>query len=251
MQKVAMISGATSGFGKATATLLAEHGWSLILLGRRKDRLLELQATLNVPTHIIEIDVRHREDLLAAIETIPTDFLPIDLLFNNAGLAVGLDPAWKVDLDDWDSMVDTNVKGLMYCTRAVLPQMVEAGKGLVINVGSTAGTYPYPGANVYGATKAFVEQFSLNLRADLQGTGVKVTNLEPGMAESEFSTVRFKGDQEKAKQVYRGMQPLTADDIARTVLWLVESPSHVNVNRIEVMPLGQSFGPLAVHRSIE
>jgi NADP-dependent 3-hydroxy acid dehydrogenase YdfG len=169
-------------------------------------------------------------------------------LLNNAGLALGLKPSWEVDLDDWETMVDTNIKGLMYCTRALLPLMVKQDSGHIVNIGSTAGAWPYPGGNVYGGTKAFVQQFSRNLRADLLGSKVRVTNLAPGMAESEFSEVRFKGDVESAAKVYQGVEALRPEDIAETVFWIVNRPAHVNINAIEVMPVGQAWGPLAVHR---
>jgi 3-hydroxy acid dehydrogenase/malonic semialdehyde reductase len=179
---------------------------------------------------------------------LPDDIAAIDVLVNNAGLALGLEPAHQADLDDWDQMLDTNCRGLVHVTRAVLPGMVERGRGHVVNLGSVAGTYPYPGNNVYGATKAFVHQFSLNLRSDLHGSGVRVTCIEPGMAETEFTTVRFAGDQAKADAVYGGMQPLTADDIAASVLWAVSQPAHVNINVIELMPVAQSFAPFQVAR---
>jgi 3-hydroxy acid dehydrogenase/malonic semialdehyde reductase len=172
----------------------------------------------------------------------------VDVLVNNAGLALGLEPAQAADLDDWETMVDTNIKGLMYCTRAILPGMVERKRGHVVNVGSIAGAWPYPGGNAYGATKAFVAQFSRNLRADLLGKNIRVTDVEPGLAETEFSVVRFKGDQERADKVYTGTQPLTGVDIAEIVHWVVSLPAHVNVNSVEVMPTGQAWGPLAIHR---
>jgi 3-hydroxy acid dehydrogenase / malonic semialdehyde reductase len=167
---------------------------------------------------------------------------------NNAGLALGLNPAQEADLDDWDQMIDTNCKGLVYCSRAILPGMVARKRGHVINLGSVAGTYPYPGGNVYGGTKAFVHQFSLNLRSDLHGTGVRVTCVEPGMADTEFSLVRFSGDQAKADNVYTGMQPMTADDIAESIHWAATMPQHVNVNTLELMATAQSFAPFQVAR---
>jgi 3-hydroxy acid dehydrogenase/malonic semialdehyde reductase len=172
------------------------------------------------------------------------------VLVNNAGLAKGLEPAQRADLADWDQMLDTNCRGLVHCTRAVLPGMVERGRGHVVNIGSVAGTYPYPGGNVYGATKAFVRQFSLNLRSDLHGTGVRVTCVEPGMCEgTEFSLVRFAGDSSRADAVYEGFQALRAEDIAETVHWVTAQPAHVNVNTVELMPVAQSFGPFQVDRS--
>jgi 3-hydroxy acid dehydrogenase/malonic semialdehyde reductase len=196
----------------------------------------------------IALDVRDPAAVAQVLAGLPDDVAAIDVLVNNAGLALGLEPAHQADLDDWDQMLDTNCKGLVHVTRAVLPGMVERGRGHVVNLGSVAGTYPYPGNNVYGATKAFVHQFSLNLRSDLHGSGVRVTCIEPGMAETEFTTVRFAGDQAKANAVYDGMQPLTADDIAASVLWAVSQPAHVNVNVIELMPVAQSFAPFQVAR---
>ena len=248
MTGTAFITGATAGFGEATAKLFSRHGWRLVLAGRREERLAALAARLGTPVHPVRLDVRDRAAVFRAVESLPAEFREVDLLVNNAGLALGLEPAAAADLDDWDTMVDTNVKGLMYCTRAVLPGMVERGRGHVINIGSIAGSWPYPGGNAYGATKAFVKQFSHNLRADLQGTGVRVTNIEPGLAETEFSVVRFKGDAEKAAGVYRGTQPLRGEDIAEIVHWVATRPAHVNVNRVEVMPTGQAWGPLAIHR---
>jgi 3-hydroxy acid dehydrogenase/malonic semialdehyde reductase len=184
-----------------------------------------------------------------AVNELPAEFAEIDILVNNAGLALGLGPAQLADLDDWDQMIDTNCKGLAYCTHAVLPGMVRRGIGHIINMGSIAATYPYPGGNVYGGTKAFVRQFTLNLRSDLHGTGVRASCIEPGMVGgTEFSTVRFGGDQEKADAVYQGMEALTADDIAEAVYWATSLPPHVNVNTIELMPVAQSFAPFQVYR---
>lgn len=238
------ISGASSGFGEAIARGYAAKGYQLILAARRYQRLQQLAEQLEVPCHIIELDVRDQAAVQEAIEQIPQPFQHIDILVNNAGLALGLNPAHQVDLEDWDTMIDTNIKGLTYLTRAVTPGMVERMKGHVVNIGSIAGNWPYPGGNCYGASKAFVKQFSLNLRADLSGTGIRVTNIEPGLAETEFSVVRFKGDQQKADKVYQGHEPLVAEDIAEAVLWATALPQHVNINRIEVMPTCQSFGPL-------
>ncbi len=240
-----LITGATSGFGKACAEYFADRNWQLILVGRRGERLATLQDQLgdNVE-QIITLDLRDREQVFEQLGSLQN----IDVLLNNAGLALGLEPSWQVDIDDWDTMVDTNVKGLMYCTRALLPQMVKRDCGHIINIGSTAGDWPYPGGNTYGATKAFVQQFSRNLRADLLGSRVRVTNLAPGMAESEFSDVRFKGDVESAAKVYRGAQALQPIDIAETVFWIVNRPAHVNINAIEIMPVDQAWGALAVNR---
>ncbi|MBE0598471.1 MAG: SDR family NAD(P)-dependent oxidoreductase [Desulfuromonadales bacterium] len=248
MASTILITGATSGFGAACARRFAGEGWQLILTGRRGERLEQLQAELGgAVTAALTFDVGQRQAVQEALQQLP----PIDLLLNNAGLALGLGPAWKVDLDDWETMVDTNIKGVLYCTRAVLPGMVERNRGHIINIGSTAGSWPYPGGNVYGGTKAFVQQFSRNLRADLLGTRVRVTCLEPGMAESEFSQVRFKGDQELAAKVYAGAEPLRPEDIADLIYFLATLPPHVNVNTLEVMPIDQAWGPLAVHRHPE
>jgi NADP-dependent 3-hydroxy acid dehydrogenase YdfG len=194
------------------------------------------------------LDIQDRDAVAAAIDGLPADFAAIDVLVNNAGLALGLDAAPSANLDDWDTMIDTNIKGLTYCTRAVLPGMKARGRGHVINIGSVAGTYPYPGGNVYGATKAFVHQFSLNLRADLVADNIRVTSVEPGLAETEFSLVRFKGDADKAKGPYAGLKPLTGDDIAEAVHWVATLPDHVNINLVELMPTRQAFGPFAFSR---
>jgi NADP-dependent 3-hydroxy acid dehydrogenase YdfG len=245
MTNTILITGATSGFGAACARRFAAAGWRLVLTGRRRERLENLQAELGAAVAAtLTFDVRDRQAVAAALRDLPK----IDVLLNNAGLALGQEPAWQTDLDDWETMVDTNVKGVMYCTRAVLPGMVARNRGHIINLGSTAGSWPYPGGNVYGASKAFVQQFSRNLRADLLGTRVRVTNLAPGMAESEFSQVRFKGNEQRAASVYRGAEPLRPEDIAEIVFFVATLPPHVNVNTLEVMPVDQAWGPLAVHR---
>ncbi len=246
---VVLITGASSGFGAAIARRFAADGCSLILAARRIDRLDTLAATLTVPTHVLGLDVTDRAAVLAAIAGLPNEFSAVDVLVNNAGCALGLDPAPTADLDDWEAMVDANCKGVMYLTRAVLPGMVDRKRGHIVNMGSVAGTYPYPGGNVYGATKAFVESFSLNLRADLAGKNIRVSSIEPGMAETEFSLVRFKGDQDRAHKVYEGFEPLTAEDVAEAVFWCVSMPSHVNVNRIELMSVMQSFAGFSVART--
>lgn len=253
MQKTILITGATSGFGRASAEKFGANGWKLILCGRRLERLQELQKKLGqkVPVHIASFDVREREAARNMVESIPEEFSDIDVLLNNAGLALGLNPSHQTDLDDWENMVDTNIKGLMYMTRFVLPGMVERKKGHVINLGSIAGNWPYPGGNTYGASKAFVKQFSHNLRCDVHGSGVRVTNIEPGLAETEFSVVRFNGDAEKAAGVYKGTDPLTGPDIAECIWWAANQPAHVNINRIEVMPTCQSCAPLRVYKSSE
>jgi NADP-dependent 3-hydroxy acid dehydrogenase YdfG len=244
-----LVTGATSGFGAAMARRVSAGGGRAIASGRRAARLDELardcasDRLLTLPLDVTERDCGDR--LLAAL---PPAFATIDVLFNNAGLALGLEPAQRASLDDWETMIATNVAGLARITRAVLPGMVERGRGHVINVSSVAASYPYPGGNVYGATKAFVRQFSLNLRADLLGTPVRVTSLEPGMCETEFSEVRFAGDKGKAAAVYAGVDALSADDVVDAVEAVLRMPAHLNVNTIEIMPVQQAFSPFAVAR---
>ncbi|HVT69170.1 MAG TPA: SDR family oxidoreductase [Trebonia sp.] len=245
---VVFVTGASSGFGAAVARRFAAEGARVIAAARRTDRLRDLAAEFGPRVLPVELDVRGRDAVAAAVAGLPEEFAPVDLLVNNAGLALGQDPAQDADLDDWDQMIETNCKGLVYVTRALLPGMVARGRGHVINLGSVAGTYPYPGGNVYGGTKAFVHQFSLNLRSDLSGTGVRVTCVEPGMADTEFSLVRFSGDQARADSVYAGMQPMTADDIAESIHWAATMPAHVNVNTIELMATAQSFAAFQVAR---
>lgn len=240
-----LVTGASSGLGAAIARRFAAAGARVVACARRADRLAALGPDV-VP---LVLDVRDRAAVAAAIDALPASHADIDVLVNNAGLARGLEPAHQADLDDWEQMLDTNCRGLVYCTHAVLPGMVARGRGHVVNIGSTAATYPYPGGNVYGATKAFVRQFSLNLRSDLHGTGVRVTCVEPGMVGgTEFSVVRFDGDAERAARVYAGMVPLTADDVAEAVYWCATQPPHVNVNTVELMPVAQSFAPFQVDR---
>ena len=244
MPNTILITGATSGFGEACARRFAQSGWQLILTGRRADRLEQLRTELgDAVKETLTFDVRDRAAVAATLGS-----LEVDVLLNNAGLALGLEPAWQTDPDDWETMVDTNVKGVMYCTRAVLPGMVARNRGHVINISSTAAHWPYPGGNVYGASKAFVEQFTRNLRADLLGTKVRATCLAPGMAETEFSSVRFKGDEARAERVYAGAEPLTAGDIAEIIYFVTSLPGHVNINALEVMSIDQAWGHLAVHR---
>lgn len=249
MKKTIFITGATAGFGRACAELFSSRGWRLVLCGRRQDRLSQLRKQLNgKDVYASVLDVRDRKQVAEFIDALPPDYRDIDVLINNAGLALGLEPAQEADLDDWDIMIDTNVKGLCYLTRNILPLMVQRDAGHIVNIGSVAGNWPYPGGNTYGATKAFVKQFSHNLRADLLGTRIRITNIEPGLADTEFSTVRFHGDKEKADQVYQGTQPLTAADIAEIVWWVTSVPPHVNINSLEVMPICQSWAPFAIHR---
>jgi 3-hydroxy acid dehydrogenase / malonic semialdehyde reductase len=242
------VTGASSGFGAAVARRFAAAGARVVATARRAERLKDLAAELGSQVLPVTLDVRDRAAVADVVADLPEEFAQVDVLVNNAGLALGLGPAQGADLDDWDQMIDTNCKGLVYCTRAILPGMVARRRGHVINLGSVAGTYPYPGGNVYGGTKAFVHQFSLNLRSDLHGTGVRVTCIEPGMADTEFSTVRFSGDKTKADAVYAGVQPMTADDIAESIYWAATMPQHVNVNVIELMATAQSFAPFQVAR---
>jgi 3-hydroxy acid dehydrogenase/malonic semialdehyde reductase len=246
---IVFVTGASAGFGAAIARRFARDGTRVVAAARRRAKLEELCAELGEKVFALELDVSDRQAAERALAALPPAFAAIDVLVNNAGLALGTGPAQEADLDDWDRMVDTNVKGLMYMTRAVLPGMVARGRGHVINIGSTAGAFPYPGGNAYGATKAFVHQFSLNLRADLLGTSVRVTDVSPGLSGgTEFSEVRLHGDTERARQVYAGMTPLTADDIADAVAWVATRPLHVNVNYLQMMPVSQTFGPYAIKR---
>ena len=247
-QLTVFITGATAGFGAATARRFAKDKHKLILTGRRIERLEALQKELDTDVHIIPLDVRDEKAVRAAVAALPDNFKNVDVLVNNAGLALGLEPAHLVAMSDWETMIDTNIKGLLYCTQALLTGMVERGKGHVINLGSVAGSYPYPGGNVYGATKAFVKQFSLNLRADLVAQNIRVTDIEPGLAESEFSVVRFKGDAEKAKDVYKGTKPITPDNVAEIIHFTATFPANVNINRIEFMASCQAFSPFNVVR---
>jgi 3-hydroxy acid dehydrogenase/malonic semialdehyde reductase len=247
---IVFITGASAGFGAAMARTFVKNGHQVVLAARRKDRLDALAAELGDSALPVEMDVTDRRSIEEALSMLPQSWRQIDVLINNAGLALNTKPAHEVPLEDWDTMIDTNVKGLVTMTHALLPQMVERGNGLVINLGSVAGHYPYPGGNVYGATKAFVEQFTLNLRADLVGTGVRATNLAPGLCGgTEFSNVRLKGDDAAAAKVYEGTQPLTAEDIAATAYWVATLPPHVNINLIEMMPTCQGFAPFNIKRS--
>ncbi len=245
--RVALVTGATSGFGVAISERLHAEGARVVLAGRRADRLEALARRLGERALPVALDVRDRAAVDRAVGGLPGPFAAVDVLVNNAGLALGLEPAPRASLDDWETMIDTNCKGLVTCTRALLPGMVARDRGHVVNIGSVAGTYPYPGGNVYGATKAFVHQFSLNLRADLVGTGVRVTCVEPGMAHTEFSLVRLK-DEARARAVYEGMSPLTGADVADAIHWAVTRPAHVNVNVVELMPEQQAFSPFTVKR---
>ncbi|MFC6203121.1 SDR family NAD(P)-dependent oxidoreductase [Psychrobacter urativorans] len=245
-----LITGASAGFGEALAKLLVAKGHKVIGCARRLDRLNALAEDLGELFLPVVMDVTDIAAIPKILADLPADFKQIDVLVNNAGLALGTEPAHNSDLADWTRMVDTNVKGLMAVTHAVLPAMVERNSGYIINVGSIAGNWPYYGGNVYGATKAFVKQFSLNLRADLLGTQVRVTNLEPGnIAGTEFSNVRYHGDDDKAAKVYSGFKNMTGDDIGDILLWLIESPAHINVNRLEVMPVAQTYNGLTIAKN--
>ena len=247
---IALVTGATAGFGEAITRRLVRDGHQVIATGRRKDRLDALAAELGSAVLAFALDVTEAGAVAALPGSLPAGWREVDVLVNNAGLALGLDPAWTASLADWDTMVATNVTGLIGVTRALLPGMVERNRGYVLSLGSTAGSYPYPGGHVYGASKAFVSQFMLNLKSDLVGTNVRVTSVEPGLVGgTEFSSVRFSGDADKAAGVYKGTTPLTAEDIAETVGWLVGLPEHVNINRVEMMPTCQAPGPLAIKRT--
>ncbi len=246
--KTIFITGASSGFGLATAKAFAAKGHKVIAAARRQERLEALQQEFGANIYVMPLDVTSEAKIDTALDSLPQEFSSIDLLVNNAGLALGLSPAHQADIGDWDQMVDTNIKGLYLMTRKLLPNMVKNQAGHIINIGSIAGNYAYPGGNAYGATKAFVKQFSRNLRADLLGTHVRVTNIEPGLAETEFSLVRFHGDQDKADKVYENTQALTAEDIANAVVWAFEQPAHVNINSIELMPTSQAWSALAIDK---
>ena len=248
--KTIFITGATSGIGASIAKLFANEGYRVIAAGRRKDNLDALQKEFGSKIFPLELDVRDRESVEMALQQLPKEFAEIDILVNNAGLALGLKPAHQADLDDWEVMVDTNIKGLMTVTRLVLPGMVERNRGHIVNIGSVAGSFAYPGGNVYGGTKAFVKQFSWNLNADLLGTNVKVTNIEPGLlGETEFSKVRFKGDEASASKVYAGTQPLLPDDVADAVYWAVTRPAHVNIQEISILPVCQAPAGFTIKRN--
>ena len=244
-----LVTGATSGFGDAIARRAVRDGHRVIAVGRRAERLDSLRDELGEQVLPHSLDVTDAAAVSALPGALPDGWRDVDVLVNNAGLALGLGPAAQAELADWDQMVATNITGLMHMTRVLLPGMVQRDRGHVVNLGSTAGSYPYPGGHVYGATKAFVAQFSLNLRADLVGTGVRVTSLEPGLVGgTEFSRIRFGGDQARADAVYANTQPLSPGDIAEAVAWITALPAHMNVNRIELMPTCQAPGPLAIKR---
>jgi serine 3-dehydrogenase len=248
MTRTALITGATSGFGAAAVHRFAQAGWRVIATGRRAERLQPLVDAYGPErVHAAVFDVRDSAAMEAALAALPADFAAIDLLVNNAGLAQGTAPAQSASLDDWRTMIDTNVTALVTLTHRLLPQLVER-KGAIINISSVAGVYPYPGGNAYGGTKAFVSQFSLGLRADLHGTGVRVTTIEPGMAETEFTLVRTGGDQSASDKLYGGATPMTGEDIAEQIFYVATLPAHLNINRLEIMPVTQSFAGFQVAR---
>ncbi len=255
MTKTIVITGASSGFGAAAAKRFAQDKVKMILLARRQSRLEEIAKQVTSQNSececlVLPMDLQKDSDLDQFLERVPEEFRAIDVLVNNAGLALGLKGAWECDLDDWDQMINTNCRALVRLTRKVLPIMVNQNRGHIINLGSVAGNWPYPGGNVYGATKAFVQQFSRNLRCDLVGKKIRVTNIEPGMADTEFSLVRFSGDKSKADKVYEGTQALRAEDVAETIYWAASLPEHVNINTLEVMPTCQAWAPFAVDRTM-
>ena len=248
MTSTILITGATAGIGAAAARLFARSGWKIIGTGRRRERLDRLVGEIGPDCfYPVELDMRDEAAVGAAVEALPAAFRDVDVLVNNAGLAKGIAPAQESNLSDWREMIDTNVVGLLAVTKALLPTLIER-LGLILNLSSTAATYPYRGGNVYAGTKAFVRQLSLNLRADLHGTGVRVTSIEPGMVETEFTLVRTGGDRAASDALYRGVNPMTAEDIAATLLWVAEQPPHLNFNSIEMMPVNQSFAGFQIHR---
>ncbi len=246
---IVLVTGASSGFGIAIAKMFVLAGHRVIAAARRTHLLQSLADELGSTLLPVTLDLCQPDMIAKLLETLPPDFAEVDVLVNNAGLALGLEPAQQAHLKDWQTMIDTNISGLVHITHACLPGMVQRNRGHIINLGSIAGNYAYPGSNIYGASKAFVRQFSLNLRADLSGTALRVTNIEPGLCSgTEFSQVRFKGDAEKASMPYQDTQPLTAEDVAETIYWAATRPAHVNINTLELMPVAQSFAPLHVHR---
>jgi 3-hydroxy acid dehydrogenase / malonic semialdehyde reductase len=246
--KTVLITGASSGFGEATARLLSLKGYKLILLARRQNKLEALTKELGTSIHIATLDIRDKNSVKSMFENLPEEFKTIDVLVNNAGLALGIDTLQEGHIDDWDVMIDTNIKGLLYMTKYCLDIMKNRNIGHIVNIGSVSAHAAYKGGNVYGGTKAFVKQLSRNLRADLFGTNIRVTNIEPGMAETEFSMVRFKGDAAKAEQVYDKTRHLTAEDIAETVEWVINRPAHVNIDNLEIMPVDQTWAGLQTRR---
>lgn len=251
MNKCVLITGATAGFGLATAKIFAKNGWNLILTGRRTDRLEALASELSSQTkvHTCTLDVRDNDAVVEAINNIPEEFSNILALVNNAGLALGTDPSYEAKLSDWQTMIDTNITGLVNVTHALLPKMVGKEGASIVNLASVASNWPYPGSHVYGASKAFVAQFTRNLRCDVVGKNLRVTSLEPGLSESEFSLVRFGGDQDKYDKLYKGANALQPEDIANIIYWIATQPPHININSLEVMPTSQAWNNFNVVKS--
>ncbi|UXT51217.1 SDR family oxidoreductase [Agrobacterium tumefaciens] len=247
MSGTILITGATSGFGQATARRFVKEGWKVIGTGRRAERLEALAAELGSAFYGAAFDITDEAATEKALSALPEGFRDIDILVNNAGLALGTAPAPQVPLKDWQTMVNTNITGLLNITHHLLPTLIER-RGIVVNLSSVAAHWPYTGGNVYGGTKAFLRQFSLGLRSDLHGKGVRVTSIEPGMCETEFTLVRTGGNQDVSDNLYKGVNPITADDIANTIYWVASQPKHININSLELMPVNQSFAGFQVHR---
>lgn len=248
---IIFITGASAGFGEAISRKFVKEGHKVLGLARREEKLQKIQNELGKNFHFIACDANDIEKIKVALEKLPKEFQEIDVLINNAGLALGLDPAQKANIKDWEIMINTNILALVKLTHFILPKMVSRGKGHIINIGSIAGTYPYPGGNIYGSTKAFVKQFSLNLRAELYDQNIRVSNIEPGLCGgSEFSIVRFGGDKDRADKVYENTKPLMPEDIAEAVYWCASLPSHMNINRMEIMPTTQAPAALNVAKNI-
>lgn len=250
-EKIVFITGASSGIGKAAAYTFAELGARILICARRNEKIQsladELQKKFNVKTYAFQLDVRLRKNVEQSLSSLPSDWKEIAVLVNNAGLSRGLDNIQDADIDDWDEMIDTNVKGLLYITRSILPGMIERNEGHIINIGSVAGHWTYSKGNVYAASKFAVNALSQGMKMDLLGTPIRVTSIDPGLVETEFSVVRFRGDNERAKKVYEGLTPLTPEDIAESIVWAATRPQHVNVNNIILMATDQS-APTMVHR---
>jgi 3-hydroxy acid dehydrogenase / malonic semialdehyde reductase len=249
---IALVTGASSGFGQAICRKLVADGYKVIGVARRGDKLQKLADELGINFTFLTLDVTKKDAIESIWLQLPKAFQPIDILINNAGLALGLEPAYQADFNDWETMIQTNIMGLIHLTHQILPSMVERNFGYIINIGSVAGTYAYKGGNVYGATKAFVKQFSANLRTDLLGKKIRVTNIEPGLCGgTEFSNVRFHGNNDQAAAVYKGIDYITPEDIANTISWLVNTPAHFNVNSLEIMPVAQAPAGLALYKESE
>ena len=247
---IIFITGATSGIGHATAVKFADAGWKVIATGRRIERLNDLAKKYPDGRLLaLQMDVRDRKSVEDAVSSLNADWSKIDVLLNNAGLAIGLDPVQNGNLDEWDCMIDTNIKGFLAVTRAILPGMIARNHGQIINIGSIAADNPYFGGNIYGATKAFIKQLTRNLRCDLHGTKVRVTDIAPGLLHTEFTAVRMRGDEQANENLYKGCDPLLPEDIAETIWFVANSPEHVNFNRIDIMPTCQHYGPALVAKN--